>query len=44
VDEAGGIAARVDHDAGVIRLSEALDPATEGRYLEQAVGWFITAA
>jgi DNA-binding protein YbaB len=42
-DEAGGVAARVDLDAQEIRLSEGLDPATEGRYLEQAVGWFITA-
>jgi DNA-binding protein YbaB len=42
-DETGGIAARVELEDGVVRLIEGLDPATEGRYLEQVVGWFIAA-
>lgn len=40
-DEADGIAAHVDPDAQVVYLSEGLASEVEGRYLEQAVGWFI---
>lgn len=39
--ESDGVAARVDPEEGVVHLVEGLAPDVEGRYLEQAVGWFI---
>jgi hypothetical protein len=39
-----GVAARVDQAERVIYLTDGLDPATEGRYLERAVEWLIASA
>lgn len=40
-EEAGGVAARFDPEERAIHLVKGLDPAEEGRYLEQLVRWYI---